>query len=43
MGVATSRSEERRASIFFLNSEHDSNVFLRQNMKTNLPVLHDTA
>ena len=43
MGVATSRSEERRASISFLNFEHDSNVFLRQNMKANLPVLHDTA
>jgi len=42
MDVATSRSEERRASIFFLNFEHGSNVFLRQNMKANLPVLHDT-
>jgi hypothetical protein len=43
MGVPTSRSEERRVSIFFLNFEHDSNVFLGQNMKANLPVLlHDT-
>jgi len=43
MGVATSRSEEGTASILFLNFEHDSNVFLRQNMKANLPVLlHDT-
>jgi hypothetical protein len=40
VGVATSRSEE---GIFFLNFEHGSNVFLRQNMKANLPVLlHDT-
>jgi hypothetical protein len=36
MGVATSRSEERRTSIFFLNFEHESNVLLQQ---ANLPVL----
>jgi hypothetical protein len=43
MGVATSRSEEGTASILFLSFEHDSNVFLRQNMKANLPVLlYDT-
>ena len=43
MGVTTSRSEERTASILFLSFEHDSNVFLRQNMKANLPVLlYDT-
>jgi hypothetical protein len=43
MGVAINRSEERRASIFFLNFEHDSNVFLGQNMKAYFPLLlHDT-
>ena len=43
MGVAASRSKKCRASILFLNFEHDSSVFLRQNIKANLPVyLHDT-
>jgi len=36
MGVATSRSEERRASILFLNFENETNVFLRKIMKANL-------
>jgi hypothetical protein len=43
MDVAPCRSEEGRASGCFLNFEHESNVFLRQNMKANLPLLlHDT-